>query len=101
MSEKSDAKTSTPEEDAAAEAAAVVARAVTDLKAQGASDAPLRMTDDGYVGIVGTARRYNAGEGDLAPVQYELDAVFGPGVVDANDVVSPRAAQPVDKGSRK
>lgn len=87
--------TRTPEEDAAAEEAAVNARAAADLKAQGVSDAPLRMTDDVYVGIVGMARRYHQGKADIAAVQTELDAVFGPGKVAAADVVTePEVVEP-------
>jgi hypothetical protein len=46
------------------------------------------MTDDAYVGIVGTARRYNAGEGDIAAVQTELDHVFGAGKIAAADIAA-------------
>lgn len=78
----------TPDEIAAAEEQAQVAMAVVDLKAQAASDAPLRLTDDSYIGIVAAARRCNEGSGTEAAVQAELDRVFGAGKATAADVIT-------------
>lgn len=64
------------------------ARATNELFQLGIGNEPMRMVADSYVGIVGMARRYNRGDPtDPASVQYELDAMFGAGYIDAADIL--------------
>ena len=88
MTDTKETKEPTAEEIAAAEETRVNDLAAAKLKGQAASDEPLRMVDDVYLGVVSAARRYNQGNGDVGAVQAELDSVFGKGKVKAADVVT-------------
>lgn len=89
MTEPATTTDPTDEEIAAAEEARVNALAVAEIHGDIYSDVPLRMTQDAYVGVVGTGRRALKGEASAADVQAQLDAVFGPGKVSAGDVLQP------------
>jgi hypothetical protein len=70
--------------------------ATQEIAALIASDEPVRMAADGYVAAVITGRRYNAGDGDVAALQAELDRLFPPaGSVAAASVAAGPPAPPV------
>jgi hypothetical protein len=87
-------KPPTAEEIAAADEAAALAQATQVLIRDINSDEPLRMSQDAYYGIVATARRFNADDGELAAVQSELDRVFGQGKIKAADITTPPEVAP-------
>lgn len=61
------------------------------ILAGGRSSQPIKMFDDAYQAVIQTARLVNLGQADVAVLQAQLDAQFGPGEVNAADVTLKRA----------